>query len=178
MKVGVHAGENLDHIIARKTQEIEEAGFAFWGYGGNTCYPTSMVQPFAQRSVENGKSVFLCMHEMTSHHFAEPIRAELFSTDGKTWKLVPSQINVLGSRFALTIQALRREEFVLPLSETRVAIGKSLGRAGNEYVKGQVDKACLELSNRVALPSSSQEGAVQINLVAELCAPYAVFLKN
>ena len=48
MKVGTHAKEGLTEIIARKRREIDEAGFAMWGYGGSTCYPTSMVQPFAR----------------------------------------------------------------------------------------------------------------------------------
>ena len=45
MKVGTHARETLDDIIRRKTREIEEAGVAFWGYGGNTCHPENMVNP-------------------------------------------------------------------------------------------------------------------------------------
>lgn len=49
MKVGTHANEGLEAIIARKQREIEEAGVAFWGYGGSTCHPTTMVQPFAER---------------------------------------------------------------------------------------------------------------------------------
>ena len=36
--------EPLDEIIKRKTKEIEEAGFAMWGYnGGNSCHPRTMV---------------------------------------------------------------------------------------------------------------------------------------
>ena len=38
MKVGVHARETLEEIIARKTQEIRDEGFAMWGYGGG-CHP-------------------------------------------------------------------------------------------------------------------------------------------
>lgn len=178
MKVGIHAQEDLEAIIARKTQEIEEAGFALWGYGGNTCHPSTMVQPFARKHVANGQKIFLCMQEMTSNHFAEPIRAEQFSVDGHIWKPVPPQINVLGSRFALAIRALHKEEFVLPLTKTRVAVGNSAGRAGSQYVKGRVDKACLELTDQAVIPAEPQEEAVQINLVAELCDPYAVFLKN
>ena len=48
MKVGTHANELLSDILKRKRQEIEDAGFALWGYGGNTCHPLTMVQPFAQ----------------------------------------------------------------------------------------------------------------------------------
>ena len=48
MKVGSHAQESLEDIIERKRKEIEDAGFALLGYGGNTCPPVSMVQPFAR----------------------------------------------------------------------------------------------------------------------------------
>lgn len=178
MKVGVHAQEDLESIIARKSKEIEEAGFALWGYGGNTCHPTTMVQPFARKHADAGERIVLCMQEMTSKHFAEPVRAEHFSVDGHHWQPVPPEINVRGSRFALAIRALHKEEFVLPLAKTRVAVGNSAGRTGMQYIKGRVDKACLELTDLAAMPPEPHEDAVQINLVAELCDPYAVFLKN
>lgn len=178
MKVGVHAQEDLESIIARKSKEIEEAGFALWGYGGNTCHPTTMVQPFARKHADAGERIVLCMQEMTSKHFAEPVRAEHFSVDGHHWQPVPPEINVRGSRYALAIRALHKEEFVLPLAKTRVAVGNSAGRTGMQYIKGRVDKACLELTDLAAMPPEPHEDAVQINLVAELCDPYAVFLKN
>jgi hypothetical protein len=58
MKVGTHAQEELSEIIARKRREIDEAGFAMWGYGGNTCHPTSIVQPFARSA---SAPIILCM---------------------------------------------------------------------------------------------------------------------
>lgn len=178
MKVGVHARESLEDIIARKTKEIEDAGFALWGYGGNTCHPSKMVQPFARKHIDLGQPIFLCMQEMQSNHFAEPLRAEQFSIDGRTWNLVPPEINVLGSRYALAIKALHREEFALPLTRTRVSVGNSTGKVGSNYVKGRVDKACLDLTDQAAIPLAPDEEAVQISLVAELCEPYAVFLKS
>jgi hypothetical protein len=36
MKVGTHAQESLEDIIARKSKEIDDAGYAMWGYGGKT----------------------------------------------------------------------------------------------------------------------------------------------
>ncbi|MCU7872091.1 MAG: hypothetical protein KZQ91_05040 [Candidatus Thiodiazotropha sp. (ex Lucinoma borealis)] len=178
MKVGVHAKEPLESIIERKSREIEEAGFALWGYGGNTCHPTTMVQPFARKFSDEKGGIILCMHEMDSKHFAEQVRAEYFSIDGQKWEYVPQQINVMGSRFALAIKALRQEEFTLPLARTRVAIGNSQGRPGDQYIAGRVDKACLELSENAAGPLDPEEPKIQISLVADLCDPYAVFLKN
>jgi hypothetical protein len=177
MKVGTHAQEPLEDIIARKTKEIEDAGYALWGYGGNTCHPGTMVQPFAKTFEERGKTIYLCMQEMDSKHFAERLRADQFSVDGITWKDIPTAINVLGSRYALAIKALRKEEFDLPLALTKVAIGPSQGRIGDKYISGRVDKACFEI-----IPSAAGAGGLsntmKINLVAELVAPYAVYLRN
>ena len=50
MKVGTHASEELSDIIGRKRAEIEAEGMAFWGYGGGTCHPSTMVRPFAMGS--------------------------------------------------------------------------------------------------------------------------------
>ena len=54
MKVGTHANEPLDQILDRKLKEIDEAGVAFWGYGGSTCHPVTTVQPFARTFAEEG----------------------------------------------------------------------------------------------------------------------------
>jgi hypothetical protein len=178
MKVGTHAHESLDVIIARKAKEIQDAGFAMWGYGGNTCHPRTMVQPFAESFEQRGKPIYLCMNEMKSNHYAEPLRAREYSKDGIEWRLVPLPINVLGSRFALLIEDLRREEFELPLDRTRVAVGISRGRLGSRYISGQADKACLEVMPVYDLPNDVEPRPVQINLVAKLRAPYAVFLRE
>lgn len=178
MKVGVHAQEDLESIILRKTKEIEDAGFALWGYGGGTCHPLTMVQPFAEKHAQKGEKIFLCMQQMTSNHFADPVRAEQYSVDGITWLPINETIHVRGSRFALAIKALHKEEFILPLNKAQVAVGKSQGRLGNNYIGGRVDKACFDLIDGVETPPEPADTVVQINLVAELCEPYAVFLKN
>lgn len=174
MKVGVHAGEDLALIIERKKREIERAGFAMWGYGGNSCHPTTMVQPFARTRSDLEKPILLCMHPMKSNHFAEPVRAEEFSTDGLTWQPVPAEIDVLGSRYALCVKNLTEVQDELELGRTQVALGNSMGRRGSDYIKGRVDKACLEFAETA--PDDSH--TVEIGLVAELVDPYAVFLRN
>jgi hypothetical protein len=179
MKVGVHARETLEEIIERKKKEIKDAGFALWGYGGNTCHPTTMVQPFAKNFTEHGGKIYLCMQKMVSKHFAEPVRAGQYSVDGHNWMPVPGPINVLGSRYALAIKSLHEDAFTLPLDRSKVAVGNSAGRLGSKYVMGRVDKACLELTEQVDVPSAPDEAVpIEISLVAELCEPYAVFLKN
>lgn len=177
MKIGTHARESLEDIIARKTKEIEQAGVAFWGYGGNTCHPQTMVQPFAQSYKKRGSTVYLCMHPMNSNHFAEQVRAQRFSVDGINWKPIDKAINVLGSRHALVVKNLRQEEFDLPLAATRVAVGPSMGASGRSYISGRVDKACLEIASDPDEAAASDPG-VHIKLVAELVDPYAVYVTN
>ena len=177
MKVGTHAQEKLEDIVQRKSREIEETGYGMWGYGGNTCHPSSMVQPFAQSFAGRGQAIHLVMEEMNSQHFAEPFCAAECSVDGFSWEEIPNTIEVRGSRYAFIIESLRRVELSLPLNQTRVSVGPSTGRLGSHYVGGRVDKACLEV-----LPESeriSEETAERpINLVAQLKRPYAVFLRK
>jgi len=173
MKVGTHADEDLSDIIERKKREIDDAGFAMWGYGGNTCHPRTMVQPFARAHRETTGPIRLCMQPMDSRHFAEQIRAEEYSADGASWLPIPEEINVLGSRYALCIRDLHEVDESLALATTRVAIGNSKGKHGDEYIRGRVDKACLEV---VGGGDPGEE--VGIGLVAEIVEPYAVFLRN
>jgi hypothetical protein len=176
MKIGTHAQEPLEEIIRRKTKEIEDAGFALWGYGGNTCHPTTMVQPFARQYERRGGVIYLCMQRMDSTHFAVPERAKEYSVDGETWVTIPPTINVLGSRYALAISDLHEEEFDLPLARTRVALGNSMGRPGSQYISGRVDKACLELSG--AQPGDDTASVVHIGVVATIVEPFGVFVRN
>ena len=176
MKVGTHANEGLVDIIARKRREIDEAGYAMWGYGGSTCYPTSMVQPFARAFAEKGQPIHLVMHKMNSKHYAEAVRAARFSVDGAKWETIPDAINVLGSRYALMIKNLREQEDELDLNSTRVAIGRNEGRLGSRYVQGQADKACLLVTQPEL--ANNDEKKIKIDLVAELVTPYAVFLSE
>lgn len=171
MKVGTHASEELSDIIGRKQAEIEAEGMAFWGYGGNTCHPSSMVRPFAMESVG---PIVLVMQPMTSNHFAEPVRADEYSEDGIEWKPVPQGINCVGSRYALLVDSLDEVDDVVDLSRTRVAIGPSRGKVGTNYIRGRVDKACLE----VAQEPVGESKMVEIRLRANVVAPYAVFLRN
>lgn len=175
MKVGKHAKESLESIIERKTREIEEAGYGLWGYGGSTCHPQTMVQPFAKEYEQHGGTIYLCMEPMTSNHFAEPLRADEFSVDGLEWKKIPESINVLGSRYALVIKNLRQDDFELSLASTRVALGNSMGAPGSKYISGRVDKACLEIAEGEII--SAPDKSVHIGLVADIIAPYAVYVR-
>lgn len=178
MKVGIHARESLADILKRKIKEIDQTGIAFWGYGGNTCHPTNMVQPFAEAAAKRDEAIHLCMEEINSKHDADPIPADEYSEDGLLWKPVPKGIGALGSRYALIINGLRRDEFCLPLVETQVACGNSLGKPGDEYIRGRVDKACLKVTGGDSGKSNGDNRIARISLVAELAHPFAVFLRN
>ncbi len=171
MKVGTHANEDLSKIIVRKRAEIDAVGFAFWGYGGNTCNPTSMVQPFALAAPG---PIVLAMHPMVSNHFAEQVRAEEYSSDGINWMPVPPEINCVGSRFALLINSLEEVDDEVDLSLTRVAIGPSRGKVGTDYIQGRVDKACLDVVDEPA----GDPKLLNIELRANVIEPYAAFLRN
>ncbi len=174
MKVGTHANETLADILKRKRKELSDAGVSFWGYGGNTCHPVTMVQPFAAHFQDAGKKVYLCMHEMNSQHFADPVEATQYSFDGKTWKAVPKGVHVKGSRYALILGSLEQCEFQLDLGATRVGVGLSKGRPGDQYIKGRVDKACLEVTDK---PAINKAGSIEIALAAKLHEPFAVLLR-
>jgi hypothetical protein len=176
MKVGTHAREPLPDIITRKRQEIEDARYALWGYGGNTCHPLTSVQPFARDFIRRDGVIYLVMHPMESKHFAVPERAPEFSADGVHWEEVPLPINVRGSRYALAIDGLEEDDFELPLEQTRVAVGNSRGRRGDRYIRGRVDKACLEVVEDAG--EAAEMPPVHIGLVARLVEPYAVLLKT
>lgn len=179
MKVGTHAQESLEDIIARKSEEIAEVGYGLWGYGGNTCHPSTMVQPFAEDFAARGQPIHLVMEEMNSNHFAEPLCAKEYSPDNLNWQEIPADIQVRGSRFALKIGSLRMTDDQLPLNATRVAVGPTRGRLGSRYVLGRVDKACLEVLDQPENVNEEEERTIRpINLVADLLPPYAVFLRG
>lgn len=177
MKIGTHASESLTDIIARKTAEITNTGFGMWGYGGNTCHPTSMVQPFAKTFAERGQPIHLVMEQMQSNHFGQGVASE-YSVDGTNWQEIPKTIEVRGSKYALVIDDLHEEKLTLPLDQTRVPVGPSLGRLGSRYIKGRVDKACLEVTEAPELSNEEERRIIDIGLVAHLKNPYAVFLRG
>lgn len=179
MKVGIHAQESLEDILERKNKEIADAGVAFWGYGGNTCHPRTMVQPFVKQFEAKGNRIRLFMQEIDSNHFAEPVRADEYSEDGINWKSIHKDIHVRGSRYALVIKGLRKAEVDIPIEHTKVAIGLSEGQSGGKYIQGRVDKGCLVLASA---PPTSESSVVpriiKTQLVADIVEPYAVFLRN
>ena len=175
MKVGQHAGEDFGSIIKRKRQEIERTGMSFWGYGGPTCHPTKQVQPFAKRIVEQKGSIYLCMEQINSFANPKVVPATMFSVDGVNYEPIPEGIYVTGSKYAIVLDEIVPEEFEIPIEAYEVACGGSAGQVASSYLKGHVDKACLELNlNRIP---GTRDKTKLISFVARMKDPYAVFVK-
>lgn len=175
MKVGIHAGESIDDIIKRKQDEFARAGKIFWGYGGNTCHPRTLVQPFVRKFEGAGKSVHLIMHKMESRHWAPPEIAKEYSEDGVEWYPVPDGIDVRGSRYGMVIGGLTEDDFDLNLKNAIVSVGPSRGMVANNYLRGQVDKGCFEVVERAM--NVDEDSLKHIDITAPLIPPYAVFLR-
>jgi len=176
MKVGQHAGEEFDAIIERKIKEIKDTGMSFWGYGGQTCHPTKQVQPFAKRVIERNGSIFLYMETIKS--FADPdiVPATMFSVDGINYQPIQDGIKVTGSRYAIVLDEIQRtDDLKVPLSVYEVACGNSRGKLATDYLKGRVDKACLELNQDRPILTEIPEKI--ISFVAKMKEPFAVFVK-
>ncbi|MEW6499054.1 MAG: hypothetical protein AB1589_42185, partial [Cyanobacteriota bacterium] len=178
MKVGLHAQESIEDIIKRKQREFEETGSIFWGYGGNTCHPLSMVQPFAKEVEESGNKVLIVMQKMNSKHAAPPEIAKQYSDDGVNWQPIPKGIEVRGSRYAMVLDELRVEEFDLDLGELQVGVGPSRGRKGDQYLMGRVDKGCFLYTPQKDPAQQDKKNVTPIGLVARVKEPYAVLLKT
>lgn len=175
MKVGTHAGEELDSIIKRKLKEIEKTGMSFWGYGGPTCHPIKQIQPFAKRIVEKKGNIYLCMETIQSNADPDIVPATEYSVDGISYEPIPDGITVTGSRYAIVLDEITPEVFDIPIEAYEVASGRSKGRAADSYIRGHVDKACIELVNeRMSLVTDKFR---HISLVGKMKEPYAVFVK-
>jgi hypothetical protein len=178
MKVGLHAQESIEDIIARKQREFEAAGAIFWGYGGNTCHPLTMVQPFAKQIEQRGEEVLIVMQKMNSKHAAPPEVAKEYSDDGVNWKPIPEGIEVRGSRYALVLDELREEEFDVDLSELEVGVGPSRGRRADKYLINQADKGCFVFAEPELVVAPERHIIKPIALVARVKSPFAVFVRN
>jgi len=177
MKVGDHAGEKWEQILARKRRELETAGKIFWGYGGSACHPLTQVQPFARLSIEAGDVPVLVMQSVRSTMDEERYVAEEYSEDGVTWRRIPDGVRVTGSRYAIILGEVTAGDFLFDPREFEVGIGPSRGKRANEYLVGRTDKGCLVRSDRPSLPVQDSSELTKISHFGEMAAPYAVLLR-
>ena len=175
MKVGIHAGEDFNGILERKKEEIRQTGMSFWGYGGGTCHPIHQVQPFAKMKILEGNNIYLVMEQIDSHSPPTILVAQDYSVDGITWLPIPDKIIVRGSRYAIILDKLEEGDLDIDLAEYEVAYGPSRGKQASEYIKGHVDKACLNIRPNVSTDHVKVEK--RISQMARLKDPYAVLVR-
>lgn len=176
MKVGRHAGEDLDEILARKRLEMERAGMIFWGYGGGTMHPIDKVQPFVRSRIEHNGQIKLLMQSILSRHPDTAAVATEYSADGVHWEPIPPGVEVRGSKYALVLGEIQSgEDLEVDFGAYQVGAGPSSGRAAAEYIKGRVDKGLLDPA-----PGAPPAGArrVPIHFAAQMQAPFAVLLRS
>jgi hypothetical protein len=173
MKVGLHAGEEFEQILERKRLEYKRAGKIFWGYGGGTMHPIQRVQPFARMKLEHGETIRLVMQEIVSRHPPTTVVAKEYSPDGVHWSPIPAGVEVKGSRYALILDEIQVGDLTVDLSQYRVGTGPSEGRNAVTYIKGRVDKGCLERGESADVPQTP----VAVHHTATLQAPFAVLLR-
>lgn len=174
MKYGVHASENVDSIITRKMEEISKTGRMFWGYGGCICHPKTQVQKFLKENFNRGERTYLLLVKTESQLHNTPVRMECYSEDGCDWKKIPEEINVLGSKYAITCNSFNSCNFDLNLSSYKVAVGNSVNKSLAEYMRGRVDKACGILNPEQECTAAK---IVNVSYWGEVCYPGAVFCK-
>jgi hypothetical protein len=178
MKVGNHAGETWDQILERKRREFEKTGRTFWGYGGNTCHPISIVQPFARLAVKEQGGILLVMEPIDSRAEPDIVPAREFSRDGVTWEPIPAGIQVTGSRYALILDEIRPGDLEVTLAEYEVAVGPSAGKAAELYLQGHIDKGCFIKSAQSRMDPTQNQPVRKIGYVAPMKEPFAVLLRG
>jgi hypothetical protein len=176
MKVGNHAGETFDQILARKQKEFDKTGMTFWGYGGVACHPINQVRPFAYSQIKKNGSIYLLMHAVKSNHNQNPLPAKEYSADGITWEPIPEGIVVTGSKYALVLDEIHPSDLEVNMNQFNVGIGPSKDKLASEYLTGRTDKACLE--SFVGATSKTENPLMKkIDFTAQLQDPFAVLLR-
>lgn len=176
MKVGRHAGEDLDEILTRKKEELNRAGVIFWGYGGGTMHPIDKVQPFVRSRIEHGGQIKLLMQSIVSRHPDTEAVAKEFSRDGVNWEPIPEGVVVRGSRYALVIGEIEGGDLDVDFDAYQVGAGPSAGKPAAGYIRGRVDKGCLD--PRTIAQSDEGGHPIHIDYAAQLVDPYAVLLRG
>ena len=176
MKVGFHVDETWQQIIKRKLVEDRIQNIVFWGYNGTICRPL-IVQEFVAIALEKNVIPKLVLSFTPSKYISKYIkRSKEFSVDGKRWFLLPNNVKVKGSKYAIVCHNLRKEDSWLDLDMYRVACGKRKGTRLSQYIRYRIDKACAIYDDSCC--HSVGKRVVKITYVADLKEPYAVFIRG
>lgn len=110
--VGIHANEGIDHIFARKIEEISRSGKTYWAYRSALANPKT-VQEFGLRAVKEKSTVACLFIEASGPGAARPTRgsekALLLSLNKERWDKIPDNNLITGSgrsSFALVLNKI------------------------------------------------------------------------
>ncbi len=172
MKAGPYCGFSLETIIDIKEREEQAVGKFFWGYSGVFCHPKRVV-PFVEMALQNGSRPTL-LFAITPSKFSSSIgQAKELSINGKEWTSLPKQVLLVGNKYAVVGQNLRRVNLELDLSEYEAMLGQELGKPLDEYIKYRVDKACaVHVGDKNRSPKTAL-----ISFASELVEPFCVYVR-
>lgn len=173
---GPHIGESLGDIVERKQRDIENHGWCLWAYGGmGNAHPETEVRRLAAEQADSSTLPLLMPNTGKKY----PDNGVPFSTYRTTRAAEPDAIPtgmspVTGGRSSWAFWVTSLEL----VSGASVDVGRYVApyaRRGaqplGDYLKGSHGRACAALA-----PAPGQADERAIHIVAELVAPYAVFL--
>lgn len=182
MKVGSHAGQRLEDIVAQKQGQLQ-TGTAFWGYRGKgPCHPITQVQAFAQEWASRLGSLHVLMAptKVRANPKVPPSdqRSTEYSVDGEKWRELPPRVEVTGSEYALVLDEIKPVQLDLYLADFEVGVGDSKGRNAASYIRNQISRGCLvAVRPSGAGRRAQQENISAIVIQARLKPPFAVLLR-
>jgi hypothetical protein len=172
MKVGSHGDESFETNLDRKARESSAVGFMLWGYSG-TLLDARRVREYFECKAKSEFVPQLLLIETSSPFFNSPHHSAMFSLDRISWFYLPKGVGTRGCDKAIICTNLRRASFDLDLSQYRVATGPSREKPVSTYLKSRTDKVCAELSKQ---KDAENPVIVRVSWIAEILAPYAVYL--
>jgi len=117
------------------------------------------------------------MEPIRSNAHPDIVPATQFSSDGVTWKPIPSGISVLGSRYALVLDEIKPGDLEINLAEYEVAIGPSSGKRADAYLQGRVDKGCFARSDQSLAFADARKAMHKAGFIGRLKEPFGVLLR-
>jgi hypothetical protein len=179
MKAGPYAGYSLDEIIDIKKKEQNEIGHFFWGYSGVFSRPHHL-EHFLRHAQENNSKIHVLFSKTESaYNLENPDRLTHFSENQSYWNKLDERVLLVGNaskpHFAITGKDLKEADFEIDLANYRLLEGMfpEHGRPLNRYFGNRVDKAY-----GYYLPTDEKPKEVHIDYIAELTAPFSVYVRQ
>lgn len=174
---GPHIGESLTEIVERKQRDIERFGWCLWAYGGSgNAHPELQVRRLAAEH-GGGRPLPLLMpdtgklspegqpfggYRLAPGHPVEPIPARMSPVTGgqRSW--------------AFWIRSVAwSADTVINVADYTAPYANAGPTALPLYLRGAHGRACAARSDD---GSSASEDIRRVHVVAELAAPWAVYL--